>query len=260
MDMNPGIKRITKDIDKLVTNFAENSKIAEELCYDIGFHLDKAGELSDKLSRYMNKINKDYADYFEHNKVATVIDIGKLYDEASGMLADVGSQWRKSATVFSRDMLRMFSFGTYENEGFQKLIEMRNNFSETYEEAKINLERKKVILFEQKDLRRWGIDPKKLNVPAENVLANPTLAKKYMLPQETNSVRNLRDFVGYFNKQLLDEIDVFTSLMLERMHDFFRRYVRISADQVENQSRHLKLISDKLGDIGNITEISSNLL
>ncbi len=246
--MNPGIKRISRDIDKLVTNFAENSKIAEELCYDIGFHLDKAGELSDKLARYMNKINKDYAEYFEHNKIATVIDIGKLYDEAAGMLSEVGGQWRKSSTVFSRDMLRMFSFGTYENEGFQNLIELRNSFSETYEEAKINLERKKVILFEQKDLRRWGIDQSKLNVPAENLMTNSTLAKKYMLPQETSSVRNLRDFVGYLNKQLLDEVDVFTTLMLDRMHGFFRRFIKVTTEQVDSQSKHLKLISERLGE------------
>ena len=118
MDMNPGIKKISKDIDKLVSSFADNSKVAEELCRDIGFHLGKAGELSDKLARYINLINKDYADYFEHNKIPAVVDIAKLYDEASGMLVEVGGQWRKSSVIFSKDMLRMFSFGTWENEGF----------------------------------------------------------------------------------------------------------------------------------------------
>lgn len=118
MDMNPGIKKISRDIDKLVNSFTEDSRIAEEICRDIGFHLDKAGHLTDKLARYMNKINKDYADYFEHNKISTVVDMGKLYDEASDMLSEVGGHWKKMAPLFSKDMLRLFSFGTYENEGF----------------------------------------------------------------------------------------------------------------------------------------------
>ena len=191
MDMNPGVKKISKDIDRLVNNCYDNHKAAESICSEIGHHLDKAGELSDKLARYISKINKDYSDYFEHNKINQVIEIGRIYESASQMLAEVGTHLRKTSTVFSKDMQNMFTFANYENEGYQKLIELRNNFSETYEDAKINLERKKVILFEQKDLRRWGIDPTKLNIKPEDLLNNPVLGKKYMLPQVTSvHIRN----------------------------------------------------------------------
>lgn len=183
MDMNPGVKKISKDIDKLVSNCNENHKVAESLCSDIGFHLGKAGELSEKLARYISKINKDYSDYFEHNKINQVIEIGQIYDSATDLLSEVSSQLRNTSKLFSGDMQRMFTFANYENEGFQNLIELRNNFSETYEDAKISLERKKVILFEQKDLRRWGIDPSKVGFKPEELLSNPTLGKKLMLPQ-----------------------------------------------------------------------------
>lgn len=183
MDMNPGVKKISKDIDKLVNNCNESHRAAEALCSDIGFHLGKAGELSEKLSRYINKINKDYSDYFEHNKINQVIEISQIYDSASEMLSEVASQFKNSSIIFSKDMQQMFTFANYENEGFKRLIELRNTFSESYEEAKINLERKKVILYEQKDLRRWGIDPTKLGFKPEELLKNPVLSKKYMLPQ-----------------------------------------------------------------------------
>jgi hypothetical protein len=183
MDMNPGIKKISKDIDKLVNNCYENHKVAQTLCEDIGNHMAKAGELTEKLARYMNKINKDYSEYFEYNKISPIVEIGHLYESASSMLADVGIQMKKTSSVFSEDMKFMFEFANYENDGLQRLIELRNSFSETYEEAKINLERKKVVLFEQKDLRRWGIDPARLKLNPENLLKNPVLGKKYMLPQ-----------------------------------------------------------------------------
>lgn len=195
MDMNPGVKKISRDIDKLVNSCHDNHKVAETLCSEIGFHMDKAGELSEKLARYINKINKDYSDYFEHNKVNQVIEIGEIYESASEMLSEMGTQLKKTSSLFSTDMQRMFAFANYENEGFQRLIEMRNSFSETYEEAKINLERKKVILFEQKDLRRWGIDPSKLGFKPDELLNNPVLGKKYMLPQV--SCHNCRNPIAY---------------------------------------------------------------
>ena len=181
--MNPGIKKVTKDIDKLIANYSDNAKVAEELCHDIGFHLERAGDLSERLGRYIKKISKDYAEYFENNKTSTVTDICTLYQDTTQMLVEVGLQMRKTSTLFSNDMQRMFSFGKYENEGLQKLIEMRNCFCESYEEAKINLERKKALLFEQKDPRKWGVDPAKIKLPIETLLKNQTLAKKFMLPQ-----------------------------------------------------------------------------
>ena len=187
--MNPGIKKLTKEVDRLISNYSDNTKIAEELCHDIGFHLDRAGELSERLARYVNKISKDYAEYFENNKTSTVTDICTLYQDTTQMLADLGSQMRKTSGLFSNDMQRMFSFGKYENEGFQKLIELRNCFCETYEDSKINLERKKALLFEQKDPRKWGVDPAKIKLPLETLLKNQTLAKKFMLPQVKSSQR-----------------------------------------------------------------------
>lgn len=195
MDMNPGVKKISKDIDKLVNNCYENNKAAEALCSDIGYHLDKAGELSERLARYMGKINQDYAEYFEHNKITPVVEIGQIYESASALLENMGNTWRKTAKSFAVDMQRMFDFANYENSGLQRLIELRNSFSETYEEAKINLEKKKAVLFEQKDLRRWGVDSTKLKVKAENLFANPAIANKYMLPQVAES------YVGNHQRQ-----------------------------------------------------------
>lgn len=181
--MNPGVKKLSKEIDKLAANCYESHKVAETLCSDIGFHLSKAGELSEKLARYINKINDDYSDYFEHNKINQVVEISQIYESASELLSEVGSQLKQSSSIFAQDMQQMFTFASYENEGFKQLIDLRNNFAESYEEAKISLERKKVLLFEQKDLRRWGIDPTKLGFKAEELLNNPVMGKKYMLPQ-----------------------------------------------------------------------------
>lgn len=183
MDMNPGIKKVSKEIDKLVSSCNENHKVAQTLCNDIGYHMSKAGELTEKLALYINKINKDYSDYFENNKMTSIVEISQIYESASSMLADMGSQMKKTSEIFSGDMQYMFEFANYENEGLQKLIELRNSFSENYEDAKINLERKKAILFEQKNLRRWGIDSAKLKISPTELFNNPVLSKKYMLPQ-----------------------------------------------------------------------------
>ena len=183
MDMNPGVKKVSRDIGRLVASCHDNTRAAESLCADIGFHLDKAGDLAQKLARYVHKINQDYADYFEHNKVSPVVEIGAIYDAATDLLAEVGSQLRRSSAVFQKDMQQMFRFSNFENEGFQRLIELRNSFAESYEEAKIGLERKKVVLLESKDVRRWGVDPTRLGFRPEELLGNTVLAKKYMLPQ-----------------------------------------------------------------------------
>ena len=60
-------------------------------------------------------------------------------------------------------------------------------------------------------------------------------------------MRNLRDFLGYLNRQLLEEVDVFSATMLDRMNEFFRKFVSSTTEQVESLSKHMKLISDRLG-------------
>ena len=61
-------------------------------------------------------------------------------------------------------------------------------------------------------------------------------------------MRNLRDFVGLLNKQLLNEMDTFTDQMYDRMESFFKKLIRVGFEQVEKQSNHLKIISGRLED------------
>lgn len=183
--MNPGIKKITKDIHKMIDCYSSNTKMAEEMCQGIGFHLEKAGELSDKLSKCLSNIGKGYSDYFEHNKIRIINNVCSLYQTTSEVVAEIGDQMKKTSKIFSSELRNMISFGSYENEGLLNLILTRNSYVESYEEAKINLERKKVLLLDQTDIRKWGIDPAKLKLPVETLLKSPDLAKKYMLPQVT---------------------------------------------------------------------------
>lgn len=183
MDLNPGVKKVAKDIGKFVSTCTETFKAVESLCADISGHLESAGELAEKLSRYVGKVAVDYADFFDHNKIAPVDDLTTLLESASTCLAELGGQFKKNSEVFETDLQRLFKFASLENQGLQSIIEQRNSFTEVYEEAKLALERKKASLMDQQDLRRWGIDPKKLKVDPQELLKNPSLARKYMLPQ-----------------------------------------------------------------------------
>jgi hypothetical protein len=183
MDLNPGVKKISKSIGKLIANCNENFKAVESLCEDIGQHLNAAGDLTEKLSRYINKVSDEYSDYFDHNRITPVTELIHMFETASACLAEVGVQMKKGSSVFATDLQRLFKFTSYENQGLQNLIDQRNSFSDVYEDSKLRLERKKALLLEQKDLRRWGIDPAKLKVNPQDLLKNPNLAKRYMLPQ-----------------------------------------------------------------------------
>lgn len=246
MDLNPGIKKLSKELGKVSASLSENTDTAKDLCAEIGRHLDKAGELSQRLAKHLSKICKTYAEFLETNKLESANDIVEVFDMACKSIDNSGIQWRKTASVISKDMENMFTLGVDEVEGFQALVEQRNTFAETYEEAKINLERKKVALFDQKDLRRWGVDPKKVKIPEEKVFKDFSIAQKLMLPQETQSVRNLRDFLGCFNKKVVSEMDVFTLTMLNRMNGFFQKFVSLNFDQFETQARYLGLFKQKL--------------
>lgn len=246
MDLNPGIKKISKEIGKLSASVSESTDTAKELCAEIGRHLDKAGDLSQRLAKHLAKICKSYTEYFETNSLESARDVTEMFDMACKSIDNSGLQWRKTAAMISKDMDNMFSLGVDEVEGFQTLIEQRNSFAETYEEAKINLERKKVALFDQKDLRRWGVDPKKVKIPEEKIFKDFSIAQKLMLPQETQSVRNLRDFLGCFNKKLTSELDIFSLLLLNRMNGFFQKFVSLNFDQFESQARYWGLFKQKL--------------
>lgn len=246
MDLNPGIKKLSKELSKLSSSMSENTDTAKDLCAEIGRHLDKAGELSQRLAKHLSKICKTYAEFLESHKLESANDIVEMFDMACKSIDNSGIQWRKTASVISKDMDNMFTLGVDEVEGFQALVEQRNTFAETYEEAKINLERKKVALFDQKDLRRWGVDPKKVKIPEEKVFKDFSIAQKLMLPQETQAVRNLRDFLGCFNKKVVCEMDVFTLTMLNRMNEFFQKFVSLNFDQFETQARYLGLFKQKL--------------
>lgn len=246
MDLNPGLKKISKEINKLSAIVSESTDNAKELCAEIGRHLDKAGELSQRLAKHLDRICRSYSEYFESNSLESAKEITDMFDMACKSIDNSGLQWRKTAAMVSKDMDNMFSLGVDELEAFQSLIEQRNNFAETYEEAKINLERKKVALFDQKDLRRWGVDPKKVKIPEEKIFKDFAIAQKLMLPQETQSVRNLRDFLGCFNKKLTSEMDVFSLMLLNRMNGFFQKFVSLNFDQVESHARYWGLFKQKL--------------
>lgn len=57
-------------------------------------------------------------------------------------------------------------------------------------------------------------------------------------------MRNLRDFVGFFNKQLLEELDVYTGHMLNRMSEFFKKYATSLEAQLSKQHEHLENLKE----------------
>jgi hypothetical protein len=246
MDLNPGVKKLSKEISKLSTSITESTETAKELCAEIGRHLNKAGDLSQKLAKLLSKICKSYSEYFDAHTFESAAEITEMFDMACKSIDNSGMQWRKTAEMIGKDMENMFSLGIDEIGGIQTLIEQRNSFAEIYEEAKINLERKKATLFDQKDLRRWGVDPKKVKIPEEKIFKDFSIAQKLMLPQETQAVRNLRDFFGCFNRKLVSELDIFTLLMLNRMNGFFQKFVSLNFDQFESQARYWGLFKQRL--------------
>lgn len=221
LDMNTGIGKIASEISKLATSTANSSKLAEDLCEQIADHLLKAAQLTDKLSRYLVKMNNDYSDFFDHNRVKSVDELTKLHNIGTSMVQDMTKSLKHKAELFKKDFSRFFQISVIQNEGFISLVDRRNEFSSTYQDAKINLEKKKASLFEVKDLRRWGIDQRKLNISPQTLFNNQSMALKLMLPDETSSVRNLRDFVGYLNKQLFSEIETFSSQLLSSAQSLY---------------------------------------
>lgn len=65
--------------------------------------------------------------------------------------------------------------------------------------------------------------------------------------------------MGYLNKQVLEELDTYTSLMLARMTTFFRKFVAVTGEQLEKQQSHLENLKEVIHEPPAIDQDSLNL-
>lgn len=93
-----------------------------------------------------------------------------------------------------------------ENESLQELWSLRQEFYQLYCRREKDLQNKKLKLFQRKDFTKWGYDLGTLEKHSKELLKNKEKAFKFMLPEETQKLDEMREELSFYTNQCLSEV------------------------------------------------------
>ena len=98
-----------------------------------------------------------------------------------------------------------YSYHTYEDVPLRDLIKKRFNIKESFVKSEIRLSDKKERLIKSQEFDKWELNSEGMS-QISKLKAKPELAKKFILPKETNIVENKRLLLNYYSNQVKAQV------------------------------------------------------
>lgn len=276
--MDPAIRKMARELTRLLQMVKPLEEQAASICKDMSQLYNQMNDNFLKLSVVTAQIQKAYekvASKFDFDHFTRVAD---LYKDLNTTFIDWGRVQKSTTTNWFKNIRMMFAFSSQEEAGmqsvrpltlktefvnFNKLVKLRNGFSEEYKERKIELEKKKEHLWKSGDLGKWKVDQDNLGVKLNQLSNDKKLAKKHMLPQvkiskksqiltfqETQCIANLKEIWAYYNSQIINQTKYFSELKMKRMANQINSYVKRFNSDMNDSFGLFVNISTKLMMLG----------
>jgi hypothetical protein len=112
-------------------------------------------------------------------------------------------------------------------------LKLRNQSGQEYFRYWVDLEGKKDKLFLAGEVSKWEIDFKEVGLTPEDVTKNKKVARMLMLPQQTNTLKQMQKFFGYMNVQMLEQTEY---LGLKQAKRHVRALTELCNEHIQNFS------------------------
>ncbi len=241
----------------------ENSKVFSQLkhlCYDLAQQLGKTGNIIHKIANLYNKYIKENTMLFEKIKFKENEEVKTIHKKLFIGLNEWGSQLLSQKKFVVDDMASFFHYRKHEDIQLSKLLNLKLNMNMKLKTKFDELNNKKVKLFQQKDIKKWKIDPKEADGDLNSLLQNFDKAKPLMLPKDTRPLREARAMNRYLDKHVLFEYVNFYTVSQFYIQENFLNFSTKMKQTLEKEDIIWNIFTNNNVDISQLDRESAIIL
>jgi len=135
------------------------------------------------LAESVEELRRQYSEFNTHNLIVGSLPLEELFGKVSSTLVEWGNSYGELAESFNKTLTHNIRYQKHEAGSIAELLKFRQLAEQSYVKAFTELDKKKEVLFNQKNIENWGIDLTKCTHSRDDVIADRDLAKSLMLPE-----------------------------------------------------------------------------
>ena len=175
--------------------------------------------LFDEVKNKMNEVSKVWEDLYKiSQKYYDKIETTESYRVLSEMMKDWGNIQKNQSELININLREFFRYIKNEYKSFYDMTSNVENSKNNYTKYAKNLITKKENLFKTGDITKWDLN-KNDNVDNFHLTQDKDYAFKLMLPKETLTVENLKQFYGFYLNSCISEYERLKDLNAQRFQE-----------------------------------------
>ena len=211
--------KISPELETYFINTKDHSNYIVEYLQKITKAYKSITNLFDEVRNKMNEVSKIWEElYILSQKYYEKIETIESFRVLSEMMKDWGNIQKNQSELININLREFFRY--IKNE-YKSFVDMTNNVvnnKNNYNKYAKNLIIKKENLFKTGDISKWDLN-KKDNLDNFHLTQDKDYAFSVMLPKETMTVENLKQFYGFYLNSCISEYERLKDLNAKRYQE-----------------------------------------
>ncbi|KAL4463526.1 hypothetical protein ABPG72_014929 [Tetrahymena utriculariae] len=218
---------------------------AKQLTKEVVKNLDDSQKSLKNLSGVFLDLSKITNEFNQRNKIGVNEYLQRQYEENSKFLCEYSDFLEKQSKLFKNYIYLKMRYEKKVCEVFEEMSNRRNKLMASFQDAFTRINQKKQKLFDKKDIKQWELPP---NLPVDQMalMSDSKLAFKYMLPRETQLVKQMNKKINFFNSNLFYETRKYLKIRETKISSDFIQFTMENSEYLtrlkEYHDQHLQRI------------------
>ena len=208
--------KVSPELETYFINTRDHSNYIVENLQKVTKAYKSITVLFDEVKNKMNEVSKIWEDlYILSQKYYEKIETVESFRVLSEMMKDWGNIQKIQSELININLREFFRYIKNEYKSFVDMTNHVENSKSTYNKYAKNLIIKKENLFKTGDISKWDLN-KKDNFDNFHLTQDKDYAFRVMLPKETMTVENLKQFYGFYLNSCVSEYERLKELNANR--------------------------------------------
>ncbi|KAL4476541.1 hypothetical protein ABPG74_010274 [Tetrahymena malaccensis] len=224
---------------------------AKQLTKEVVKNLDDSQKSLKNLSGVFLDLSKITNEFNQRNKIGVNEYLQRQYEENSKFLNEYSDFLEKQSKLFKNYIYLKMRYEKKVCEVFEEMSNKRNKLMASFQDAFTKINQKKQKMFDKKDIKQWELPP---NLPVDQMalMSDSKLAFKYMLPRETQLVKQMNKKINFFNSNLFYETRKYLKIRETKISSDFIQFTMENSEYLtrlkEYHDQHLQRIQQIVVD------------
>jgi flagellar biosynthesis chaperone FliJ len=211
--------KVSPELETYFINTRDHSNYIVENLQKVTKAYKSITVLFDEVKNKMNEVSKIWEDlYILSQKYYEKIETVESFRVLSEMMKDWGNIQKIQSELININLREFFRYIKNEYKSFVDMTNHVENSKSTYNKYAKNLIIKKENLFKTGDISKWDLN-KKDNFDNFHLTQDKDYAFRVMLPKETMTVENLKQFYGFYLNSCVSEYERLKELNANRYQE-----------------------------------------